>query len=478
MYFRTMVAKEAGQDPEAFQHLDNILKELFRIFFPDKEYLGVRAEQDGSVSFPVKLISGEEHDINDLSSGEKEVLYGYLRLRSSTPGNSTILLDEPELHLNPALLQGFPDFYYRHLAKEANNQVWLVTHSDVLLRQAVGNPNFTVLHMLSASLAPSDPTPNQAVVIGEDDLQAAVLDLVGDLAAYRPTGKVVIFEGGGNSDFDVAVVDRLFPQIGQNNNLISGGSKLRVATLRNALQRAAGQSGIADRLYAITDRDSDTGDGQRQEGSEVLSWDVYHIENYLLEPKYLHSSYQSLTDGRLLADAQEADAAARQLARERVERLVLVRLQDEVNASFRRALNVGAPPDSDAPAQDLMPSIETTFERLDALRLSVGDSSALAQRESAIRTDLEQMFNDDSWRNEFPGRIILKAFVGKYLGGNASYEGFVNLILTQMVSDGFRPPGMVRVLQKIFPSMLGSDGESSTHADHVDDSGAATKPPR
>ena len=45
----------------------------------------------------------------------KEVLFGYLRLRNSAPKYSVVLLDEPELHLNPALVRGLPQFYHRHL---------------------------------------------------------------------------------------------------------------------------------------------------------------------------------------------------------------------------------------------------------------------------------------------------------------------------------------------------------------------------
>lgn len=451
MYFRTMVAKQAGQDSDAFERFDAILKELFRIFFPDKTYLGARANADGAVTFPVLLSSGEEHDINDLSSGEKEVLYGYLRLRSSTPANSTILLDEPELHLNPALLQGFPDFYYRHLAKADNHQVWLVTHSDVLLRKSVGNPNFTVLHMVSGSMSPSGT--NQAVLIGQDELQSAVLDLVGDLAAYRPTGKLIIFEGGGTSEFDVEMVNTLFPLIGQNNNLVSGGHKLRVASLYEALQRAAENSGLADKVYAITDRDSDVTSSGRSEDSEVFSWDVYHIENYLLEPKYLLGAYKSLTHGQELNDEADAEAATAELAKAEVDRLVLVQLQNEVNAAFTGALAARAAPDSKAPAADLLPSIEASLDRVDSFRETWGTLQYLDQREAQIRADLSAMFEPGGeWQRHFPGRTVLKAFANRFLKGVASYEGLVNIVLSQMVGDAFKPTGMVSILEQIVPA--------------------------
>jgi hypothetical protein len=113
-YLRSLIAKESGQVPLG-EDINETLKELFRTFFPDKEYEGIRPLPHGTLAFPVRLPVGETHDIDDLSSGEKEILYGYLRLRNSTPRRSVILLDEPELHLNPSLLQGFTDFYHRHL---------------------------------------------------------------------------------------------------------------------------------------------------------------------------------------------------------------------------------------------------------------------------------------------------------------------------------------------------------------------------
>ena len=57
--------------------------------------LGVTPQVDGKLTFPVLLRPGEQHDLNELSSGEREVMYGNLRLRNLTPTHSTILLESP-----------------------------------------------------------------------------------------------------------------------------------------------------------------------------------------------------------------------------------------------------------------------------------------------------------------------------------------------------------------------------------------------
>ena len=61
----------------------------------------------------------------------------------------------------------------------------------------------------------------------QKDIEALLLDLIGDLAAYRPGGKVVVFEGGGNSEFDVNFVNQLFPEFASKVNGIAGGSKAK-----------------------------------------------------------------------------------------------------------------------------------------------------------------------------------------------------------------------------------------------------------
>lgn len=254
-----MVARQACLENSANKSLTETLQELFTTFFPGKRFLGPQAQADGSLSFPVKLQSGGQHDIDELSSGEKEVLYGYLRLRNAAPENSILLLDEPELHLNPRLIQGLPQFYHRHLGKVLNNQLWLVAHSDALLRQAVGQKGFSVFHMQSSDT--SEPNGNQVYEIKfEKDIERAIIDLVGDLASYRPGAKIVIFEGGGKLEFDIWMTGILFPDFQLTVNMISAGSKKRVASLHEVLRKAVEQGDLSARFFSIVDKDADIGE--------------------------------------------------------------------------------------------------------------------------------------------------------------------------------------------------------------------------
>lgn len=137
-YLRELLAEKAGMPEGSQDTISETLKELFQTFFPDKQFMGPQPTLDGSLSFPVRTADGHTHDLDELSAGEKEILYGYLRIRNSAPKYSIILLDEPELHLNPRLIRGLPQFYNRNLGEALGNQIWLVSHSDALLREVVG----------------------------------------------------------------------------------------------------------------------------------------------------------------------------------------------------------------------------------------------------------------------------------------------------------------------------------------------------
>ena len=177
LYVREALAEKAGVKLSDNGNMTETLKELFLTFFPEKEFLGPRPTGDGTLDFPVKIGGESSHDLDELSSGEKEILYGYLRLRSSARKKSVILLDEPELHLNPRLTRKLPEFYYRHLANPLNNQVWLVTHSDAILRESVGHSSYSVFHMVPSRA--EKETSNQAQLItGKEDLERAIIDLV------------------------------------------------------------------------------------------------------------------------------------------------------------------------------------------------------------------------------------------------------------------------------------------------------------
>ena len=74
--------------------------------------------------------AGDKFDINELSSGEKQLFLRTLAIKMLNPENSIILIDEPELSLHPKWQQKIVDVY-RKIGE--NNQIIIATHSPHIL---------------------------------------------------------------------------------------------------------------------------------------------------------------------------------------------------------------------------------------------------------------------------------------------------------------------------------------------------------
>jgi hypothetical protein len=445
-YVKELLAEKAGVDcTENDGSLLKTMKELFTSFFPEKEFVGPKAMPDGTLAFPVKTQNGTEHDLDELSSGEKEILYGYLRIRSSAPRDSIILLDEPELHLNPRLIRGLPEFYRRHLGEALQNQLWLVTHSDALIREAIGKPGFNVFHMLPCG-ADARGTSQLRPLVASKDLDLVMTDLVGDLAAYRPGGKGVIFEGGGDSDFDKTLTSTLFAEEVRGINMISGSNKAKVKALHEVLARAHSKGDLPTKFYAVVDRDSDR-PGKPVDGVTEFAWEVYHIENYLLEPKFIAETVNSFQLGGCMTEAVALEKLA-SAARQVVPAVLVHQMKEFANSELVSSINIGFDPATLTISSQLRDAIERSLGRF---KKSVEENlteEKLLNKEAELRKEIESSFGDGSWRDKLPGREILRHFVSVEKVPT-NYEAFRNQIVSRMASAGFKPKGMRLVVEKI-----------------------------
>ncbi len=443
-YVREALAEKAGVASAASATLNETLKELFRRFFPDKEFLGPQATAEGLLRFPVRTSAGAEHDLDDLSAGEKEVLYGYLRLRHSAPKNSVILLDEPELHLNPKLLRGFSDFYQRYLGKALSNQIWLITHSDALLRESVGRAGYSVFHMQPMTAGSSGAS--QALPLSaEADVERAVMDLVGDLAAYRPGAKIVIFEGGEESEFDQRMTGTLFPAFMESINAIPGSNKSRVRQLHSILDRAISQGKIPMKVFSIVDWDTD--DIAPPE-PPAYQWDVYHIENYLLEPTFIRSVLVDIRGGQNVPAVNEICEQLRSAAEKTLPSLVRHRMGLLTNKLLVDCIKTNIAPDAQSISQPLFEVICSSRDRLQALVGSSLSLEKLTEMEVNISATLRADLGTDAWKRNYRGRDILRRFAGEH-AREVKYPVLRDLIIARMRDAKYQPAGMCNVIEKI-----------------------------
>jgi energy-coupling factor transporter ATP-binding protein EcfA2 len=454
-YVRDLIARQRGRVTDDSQSLTRTLQELFQSFFPDKSFSGPLATEEGGFDFPVTMSDGAEHDINDLSSGEKELLFGYLRLRNSSPRHSVILLDEPELHLNPALIRGLPQFYRKHIGQALGNQIWLVTHSDAFLREATGEPGFSVFHMQRAVRTAGElESPNQVTPVNaSSELELAVIDLVGDLATYHPDATVVIFEGD-DAEFDCRMTSKLFPELTEKANLISAGSKSNARRLHELLERAVVSGGIAARFFSIVDRDSDR--SMSEDGLPThFRWPAYHIENFLLQPKYILRALREISETeRVFADEDAVYDALKDAARQTLPDLLRHRMQNDANDLLLAAMELRPDQRASNVAASLAAAAHFAMERFSKVVRESLTEAILKEKEELLACQLQGSLESDGWRNEFRGREVLKRFVGD-LGSGINYRTLRDLVISRMADDGFRPEGMKAIVDSILRNSTG-----------------------
>ena len=424
--------------------LSETLQELFSRFFPGKEFQGVTANEQGELEFAVTVAGGDKHDINDLSSGEKEILFGYLRLRNSAQRHSVILLDEPELHLNPKLIQGLPQFYEKHVGTDLENQIWTVTHSDAFLREAISSNATKVLHMREAS--PNVGDHNQILEIsGRKEEENAILELIGDIAGYRPGGKIVVFEGEG-SEFDKRMTAKLFPAYDRKMNFVSGGNRATVRRLHEVLDAQPER----DRMtFSIVDKD----DGAREDADEergMYTWDVYHIENYLLESGViLEVLKRASLDGTGFENEEEVEGALKAIAQEQTESMVEDWTRGTAHRAIRDVIRLRDGTQETGAAAKVARKVHESAERIAGL---VSDElsqerleSTASERREALNVALR---HSDEWKKVFRGRDVLSTFTSRFVKG-VSYQAMRDMIVNAMAEKGYRPSGMLRILAAI-----------------------------
>ena len=111
------------------------IKEAFKIFFPEKEFLEKlsRTERLKDYRLNIKNEDGSVVDLDQLSSGEREVIAFFTYLCIKALNSSILIIDEPELHLHPkwqtiivyAIHKLFP-----------NTQLFIATHSKEIHQSA------------------------------------------------------------------------------------------------------------------------------------------------------------------------------------------------------------------------------------------------------------------------------------------------------------------------------------------------------
>ena len=277
-------------------------------------------------------------------------------------------------------------------------------------------------------------------------VEKAVIDLVGDLAAYRPGAKLVIVEGGGNSDFDVQMIKQLFPDFESKVNLESGGSRKQVFNFHELLEKTKKSDSITTEFFSIADKDFEV-DEETQENR--FFWDRFHIENYLLETQFILKVIFDLQIKNSNMETEiDIENLLKECAKKTVHSLVRGQMEHSTNQKLVKCIRTNTDRTSEEISEKLIDSIENSIKRLSKVIENDLSNEKLKDMEKTLWENYENDLLTEAWKKSFRGRDILKQFASSHLKG-ISYDYFRNLIIAKMRNEEFQPEGMKKVLDII-----------------------------
>lgn len=296
------------------------LKEDFELvlqaLLPGKKLAGLALTPVGLVKVGiVEQSSGKSFDIDSMSSGEKGLLLTFLLIRRTIAQGGVVLMDEPELHLNPAVCKKIIPFLNDVIAKPKDIQTILCTHSAEILGQAFERGDCGVYHLRSH---------RDATKIYERD-QREVFEALKRLGTSPADS---LFSNGNlfvEGDHDAAILEEGFFELVTGFKITTLGGRTEVEKEIKAFQDAERRSELGKLHCFIFDLDKKPTALSGTSLVRILQWDRTCLENYLLGSKVL---FDILTEVKAkgLSSRGDFEATLRTLAMSQLIRVVVRKL--------------------------------------------------------------------------------------------------------------------------------------------------------
>jgi hypothetical protein len=221
-----------------------------------------------------------------------------------------------------------------------------------------------------------------------------------------------------------------------------------VQAFHNLLERARLAGALPAKVFSVTDMDFDP-DGLQTQG-HILQWDRFHIENYLLEPRFILQVMRDLrVNGSEHTSEQHVNDALQASAERTLDSLLRHSMETFANAKLVEGIRTRGNPHEPSAASATREVIETSLLRVQRAVDQDLSIEALRKLESSETMRLQEALQNDTWRISFRGRDILRRFVDDQLRGSIGYTAFRDLIVARMRDENYQPAGMKLVIDCI-----------------------------
>ena len=254
-------------------------KKIFSQILKDRELVGVSIDKFGLVSIKIKQIAdGKIFDIDAMSSGEKGLILTFLLISSSVSEGGIILIDEPELHLNPAVCKLLLPFLLDEYLIPKNIQAIICSHSPELLGAAFDRSDCSLHHLQSPTVV--------SKIYPEDKREVFEA-----LRRLGTSASDVLFSSGSvfvEGEHDIEILETGFSKLLGRYKVTHLGGRGPVEREIKTLQDAERRHEIDTLKCFIFDLDGIPTSLTSSNLVKVLQWKRHCLENFLIDEKIIY----------------------------------------------------------------------------------------------------------------------------------------------------------------------------------------------
>ncbi|WP_313299711.1 AAA family ATPase [Stenotrophomonas sp.] len=284
---RNLCLSVSRSSPDDWSRIVSLTKRLFNVILEEPQETA-----RGSISLQYRQPGVKEAlDVSSAGRGFLQMLLVFAYLYSHK--GSILLVDEPDAHLE-ILRQKQVYVLLRDIARENNSQVVIVTHSEVILDEALDNNLTLLLEGRADNLAKKHDIRNSLKHFGAEHYVKA-----------RERGYVLYVEGGTDVDMLRALAQRLNHRAAAiwderiNSFYVQNNYPLQHAEAE--IERVEGGFGVTPRDHfnglrnllpalkglAVLDNDSQNRQDRDEGALKLRYWRRYEAENYFISPELL-----------------------------------------------------------------------------------------------------------------------------------------------------------------------------------------------
>lgn len=412
--------------PDSFNEIKEIIPELL----PNLQFAEVKS--GSPIQFLFRVAQDKLVDLDELSTGEKEILSLFLEIYRTRPCNSIVLIDEPELHLNQSVEARIVPYLYKNVIQNDSNQVFIITHSPGIL---ASTPDSNLFRMDYSS----DGEQNQIVKISTStDRMEALKSIVGDLGIFTTNNKFIFLEGTrSDKSFDKRILEIMLPALKNKVTFIPSDNCKVVELVSKKVSEILEEEIPFGKFYAIRDRDRLPADEISKLEKHIPRFKVWPrcmIENFLMDAGawviLLHNMGREYTSTQIEEHFRKAAVAIQ---------------SEEVNLRLNDYLvsKLGSISDfKDHPKF-------STIEKLERLKTSVEEETAkLTAIKQTFEIQVSEELNDGRFILLYHGKNLLRE-LKKQLNLDLPDEFLIPLVTTTMYQNNLVPQDLVSSINEL-----------------------------